>query len=131
LYESITMDPTKTLPVDYQEDKLVTDVTFRQQLLSRICKVCPTDEWLLKDCVSVFSVQHYSSFLSSPVCLEHDGTELSMEGLCNTAMPSAAWLLCDNLLVLDALFANRLCVIHCPACCSHWPCMCLKRTREA
>jgi len=39
LYESITMDATKTLPVDYLEDKLVTDVDYRQQLLARICKV--------------------------------------------------------------------------------------------
>eukprot|EP00983_Pelagomonas_calceolata_P067394 1149467-Pelagomonas_calceolata.AAC.7 len=32
------MDATKTLPVDYLEDKLVTDVDYRQQLLARICK---------------------------------------------------------------------------------------------
>jgi hypothetical protein len=39
LYESITMDPTRTLPVDYMSDKVVTDVEFRQQLFSRVCKV--------------------------------------------------------------------------------------------
>jgi len=33
------MDTTETLPVDYLEDQLVKDVAFRQDLLSRVCKV--------------------------------------------------------------------------------------------
>ncbi|GAX78330.1 hypothetical protein CEUSTIGMA_g5772.t1 [Chlamydomonas eustigma] len=39
LYESITMDITETLKIDYMDDKLVQDVGFRKHILSEICKV--------------------------------------------------------------------------------------------
>lgn len=39
LYESITMDTTKLKKVDYVADRLIKDARFRNDLLSRICKV--------------------------------------------------------------------------------------------
>jgi alpha-glucan,water dikinase len=39
LYESITTAETRTVRVDYMEDRLAKDVGFRNELLARVCRL--------------------------------------------------------------------------------------------